>query len=148
MEDNHKPQKPDIDLNVPQQLSMAFEALCSNTFEKWKADIPRFVPPEKELIARKKNRRKKNRKNAKGESAAEKETDCNGNDRAQDECCLKSVDDVSDNEFEQQIIDFELRLSKQADRTSEALEPETRKLKPNVSVYWIEELRRKTATAL
>lgn len=53
---------------------------------------------------------------------------------------------MSDNEFEQQIIDFELRLSKQADRLTEALETDGRKLKPNVSVCWIEELRRKTTT--
>lgn len=73
------------------------------------------------------------------------EPGCNGNDRAQDDCGSKCVDDESDNEFEQQIIDFELRLSKQSSRNSEAHDAEAKKLKPNVSAVWLAELRRKAS---
>ena len=73
------------------------------------------------------------------------EPGCNGNDRAQDDCGSKCVDDASDNEFEQQIIDFELRLSMQSSRITEGQDTEAKKLKPNLSAKWLAELRRKAS---
>jgi len=97
----------------------------------------------KDIVAKKKNRRKQNRKKTKGEPAL-KESVCNGNDRAQDVSCNQPVDDNSDNEFEQRIIDFELRLSNQSMLSNAAVDG--RKLKPNVSSVWLEDIRRKTHT--
>lgn len=119
---------------------MAFDAL-SNSFQKFKVENESWQN-EQDPIPKRKNRRKKNRKKAKAEGALE-QPGCNGNDRAQDDCGSKCVDDESDNEFEQQIIDFELRLSKQSSRNSEAYDAGAKKLKPNVSAVWLTELRRK-----
>lgn len=86
------------DLLFSKQLSMAFDAL-TNSFQKFKVENESW-PNEPDPIPKRKNRRKKNRKKAKAEGTME-EPGCNGNDRAQDDCGLKCVDDASDNEFDQ-----------------------------------------------
>lgn len=101
-------------LNFPEELSLAFETLCTNTIVQWKTDSV-LGDNEKDTIVKKKNRRKKNRAKKKAKADWQKnEPGCNENDCAQDDACQKKVDDLIDDEFEQQIIDFELRLLKQA----------------------------------
>lgn len=99
--------------------------------EKFKFE-PDLCKPEEDLIPKKKNRRKKNRKKEKakaveaGGSCGNVESDC-----AQAFCPHDGLND-SDDQFEEQIYDFELRLLKQS--TSN---PEDKRLKPNIDSTWL-----------